>query len=136
MFNFKYKEAINSDKAKANNWDNNIPYDLIDNYSISLAGMQEIRNLFGKPCNVSSWYRSPKLNKAVGGSENSAHKLALAIDFTVKGVNTSEAFEKIAKSGIKFDQLILEKSSKSGSVWIHVSFDQRLRMEVKRLQKD
>ena len=42
--------------------------------------MQELRNWYGKPMEVSSWYRTPEFNAAVGGSVNSAHLDGRATD--------------------------------------------------------
>ena len=35
--------------------------------------MQELRDWYGKPLNVSSWYRTKSFNKSCNGSKNSAH---------------------------------------------------------------
>ena len=42
--------------------------------------MQELRDWYGKPLNVSSWYRTKKFNQSCGGSKNSAHLVGLATD--------------------------------------------------------
>lgn len=42
--------------------------------------MQGLRNWYGKPLNVSSWYRTPKFNRSCGGDKNSAHLDGLATD--------------------------------------------------------
>lgn len=42
--------------------------------------VQELRNWYGKPLNVSSWYRTPTFNKKCGGDKNSAHLVGLATD--------------------------------------------------------
>lgn len=42
--------------------------------------MQELRDWYGKPLNVSSWYREKAFNKSVGGSSNSAHLDGRATD--------------------------------------------------------
>lgn len=42
--------------------------------------MQELRNWYGKPLNVSSWYRTPTFNKKCGGASNSAHLDGRATD--------------------------------------------------------
>ena len=45
--------------------------------------MQELRDRYGKPINVGSWYRTEKYNKKIGGSSNSLHLDGLACDFHV-----------------------------------------------------
>ena len=42
--------------------------------------MQELRDWYGKPLNVSSWYRTETFNRSVGGSSNSAHLDGRACD--------------------------------------------------------
>ena len=42
--------------------------------------MQELRDWYGKPLNVSSWYRTPAFNREIGGSSNSAHLDGRACD--------------------------------------------------------
>ena len=45
--------------------------------------VQELRDRYGKPINVGSWYRTEKYNKKIGGSSNSLHLDGLACDFHV-----------------------------------------------------
>lgn len=134
MINFKYKEVVNSSTARRLGIDNSIPETLMDNLMNSTVGIQKVREFLGVPMRINSWYRSGALNKAVGGVLNSAHIKCLAIDFVPVKMDITEAFEAIANSDIKFDQLILEHNSK-GSVWIHISFDNRCRRQIFRLKK-
>jgi zinc D-Ala-D-Ala carboxypeptidase len=48
-------------------------------------GMQKVRDLLGHPVVISSGYRCPELNRAVGGARNSDHIRGLAADFTCPG---------------------------------------------------
>jgi zinc D-Ala-D-Ala carboxypeptidase len=89
--------------------------------------MEEVRALFGKLIEITSAYRNPKVNAAVGGVPTSAHALGHAADFHVHGVHDLEAAKKIRDSGLKFDQLIYEKNR-----CVHISFDPRMRQQVKR----
>src|SRR5262245_15071723 len=51
--------------------------------------MEKVRTILGdRPLLISSGYRSPQVNKAVGGSSTSAHMSGLAVDFTVPGFGT------------------------------------------------
>lgn len=82
-------------------------------------GMQRIRDLLGQPISVSSGYRSPVVNKAIGGSATSQHTRGEACDFTAPGYGTPLAICRAIvanKSKIGFDQLIFE------GAWVHVSF--------------
>lgn len=78
-------------------------------------------NLGKASLNVSSGYRCPTLNSAVGGAKASAHMYGYAADIQPSNGKQNE-FEKFVsgifvKSGIKFDQIIIERSSTSR--WIH-----------------
>lgn len=50
----------------------------MDPYLITL--LQQVRDGFGFPMKVTSGYRCPKHNKAVGGSDNSDHMQGKAVD--------------------------------------------------------
>lgn len=95
---------------------NNAPQEKeIKNLKRLCAILEQIRSLCqSRPIIVSSGFRSPEVNKKVGGSKTSAHLRGDAVDFTVKGVNIKEVFNLIRASGIVFDQLILEPG------WIHL----------------
>ena len=73
---------------------------------------------------VSSGYRSPELNKAVGGVKNSAHVEGYAAD--LQPVNgKQDEFEKFfaldfSKMGYAYDQIIIEKSKTAR--WVHVGY--------------
>ena len=85
-----------------------------------LAGFAErIREIIGKPVIINSGFRCVKLNNVVGGSLNSQHLYAEAIDIKVSGKSAKEVFEILAASDLKYDQLILEKAA--NAQWVHVS---------------
>lgn len=87
------------------------------------AGMMEhVRALLGHPIAVASGYRSPMLNSAIGGSPTSDHMNGDACDFTCPDFGTPlEVADAVAKSGLKYDQLILEYG------WVHLSWGPRMR---------
>ncbi len=72
---------------------------------------------------INSGYRSPKLNKAIGGSSKSQHCLGEAADIEIPGMDNMEVAKWI-RSSLNFDQLILEyyKSRDPRSGWVHVSY--------------
>lgn len=45
-----------------------------------MGKLDEIREGYGKPIIINSGYRSPELNKAVGGVVQSYHQKGLAVD--------------------------------------------------------
>ena len=55
--------------------------------------MQELRDWYGKPMEVSSWYRTPKFNRLVAGASNSAHLDGRATDIDNIPQELFEAFE-------------------------------------------
>lgn len=88
--------------------------------------MEEVRNLLGdRVITVSSGYRSPELNHAVGGAANSAHMRGRAVDFCAYDFGTPlEVCRAIAASGLRFDQIIEEGR------WTHIAFDPAMRGQV------
>lgn len=98
----------------------------LDHLRSTALRMEEVRALLSHPIKVNSGYRSLAVNHAVGGSINSAHMRGYAVDFVCPGYGTPvEIVRGIAASGIKFDQCIEE------GTWVHISFDPRMRQEVK-----
>ena len=81
--------------------------------------LDKVREMWGKPIGVNSGYRSPELNRAVGGVANSQHVRGEAADINAGGKeNNRKLFDMIVDSGIVFDQLIDESNYK----WLHISY--------------
>lgn len=71
------------------------------------AVMENVRKVLQRPIVVSSWFRSPALNKAVGGVQTSAHLRGLAVDFQV----SSTEFRRVVGGWIiDYDQAIYYQS--------------------------
>jgi zinc D-Ala-D-Ala carboxypeptidase len=85
--------------------------------------LQPITIAFGK-IGITSGYRSPAVNTAIGGSTTSQHMKGQAVDFTkvASGRPLSEVFEFIA-TRLDFDQAIWEKGDDGNPRWIHVSYN-------------
>ena len=81
------------------------------------ATLEQVRaQLYNAPLQISSGYRSPRVNALVGGAANSAHLQGLAADFIAPGYGRPRAIAKaIAASGIAFEQLIFE------GTWVHLA---------------
>ncbi len=83
--------------------------------------LEPVRAKFG-PVQVNSSYRSPAVNKAVGGSKTSQHVNGQAIDFEVPGVDNKKVADWVADN-LEFDQVILEfyTAGDKNSGWVHAS---------------
>ena len=85
--------------------------------------LDPLREAFGRPIIVTSGYRCPELNKAVGGSPTSAHLQGYAADLVPKDGNVQRFLEFtywwLLREGKPYDQLIAETNSK-GAKWVHL----------------
>lgn len=83
---------------------------------------------------ISSGYRSPVLNKRVGGSTTSAHKEGWAADIIPIQCSKRELARWIAHN-CQYDQLILEFGTKQEPSWIHVAVGPGQRKEDLQILK-
>lgn len=81
---------------------------------------QPLRDKLGA-IRVSSFYRSPELNRAIGGSKTSQHCTGEAIDMQGVNVSNAELFEEACKFE-DFDQIIWEFGTLTEPDWVHVSY--------------
>lgn len=63
--------------------------------------LQKIRNHFGKAVTITSGYRCPSHNTAIGGATNSYHTRGEAADITVKDTTPAEVAKYAESIGIK-----------------------------------
>lgn len=77
--------------------------------------LQPLRDKLGRPVVVTSGYRAPAVNRAVGGSSTSAHMFGCAADIHVPGMSSAELMKQIRKMNLPVDQVIDEFGS-----WVHV----------------
>jgi hypothetical protein len=111
-------------KTNVRQFDNTPSMQVIENLQVLVDNvLQPIRNKFGQ-VTVTSGYRSPEVNKAIGGSATSDHCFGFAADFEVAGVDNKELARWVVDN-LKFKQLILEFYTKGvpDSGWVHVSYD-------------
>ena len=85
--------------------------------------LDPIRRRYGAPIIVTSGYRCPALNTAVGGVANSHHIVGCAADITTGSIeNNTMLFALIidmqTTHAIRFTQLIAEKDYR----WLHISY--------------
>ncbi len=80
--------------------------------------LDPIREAYGSPIIVNSGYRSPKLNRVVGGVITSQHTRGEAADITTGSrEGNRRLFNQILTLGLEFDQLIDEHNF----TWLHIS---------------
>ena len=84
---------------------------------------EPLRMYVGGPIKINSFYRSPELNKAIGGSSKSQHcnGQAIDIDDTFGRMTNAEMF-KFIKDHLDFDQIIWEFGNDKNPNWVHVSY--------------
>ena len=85
------------------------------------GALEELRTLLGVQLTVTSGFRMPALNKAVGGSVTSKHTHGLCADIIPVGITVNEAFEKIKANKNKLGsvrKVIIE--GVRGKSWLHV----------------
>lgn len=123
--NFTLDEMVRSQTAKQKKIDNTPNQKVIDNLiRVCQKILEPVRAHFGKPVRINSGYRSPALNKAIGGARNSQHMTGEAVDFEIDGVPNKEVAQWIVQN-LEYDQIILEfynPDEGPNSGWVHVSF--------------
>ena len=80
-----------------------------------------------EPIIISSGYRSPEVNRKVGGSATSNHLTGCAVDIRVYGIEQAMRYAVILmdyadETRQDYDELLIERN-KGGSYWVH--FDVR-----------
>ena len=119
---FTISEFVRSDTATNRHIDNTPTPEVIDNLRALCRNVLEpARVSFGSPIYITSGYRCPAINKAVGGKPTSQHLRGEAADLQVRGVENLRKLYRLIKDHGVFDQLLYE-SNRSGVRWIHVSY--------------
>ncbi len=129
---FTLAEMTVSETAARRGIDNDPPPDVVERLKHTALGLEAVRIRLGAPIVVSSGYRSPALNAAIGGAQNSDHTRGDAADFICPGFGApSTIVSELKDSGIQFDQLIEEFGR-----WVHISFGPRMRGQVLRIDRN
>ena len=117
-------EGIKSHTATRLNIDN-VPrdLDLINMKTIAEEVFEPLRKWVGGPIAINSFYRSPKLNSAIGGSTSSQHCIGCAIDIDDRyGYKTNEEMYHYIQENLDYDQMIWEFGDLDNPDWVHVSY--------------
>ena len=99
---------------------------------------EKIKNKNDEPIIINSGYRSPQVNKAVGGASNSNHLTGCAVDIRCAGIEQALRYATTLldisdESGEDFDELLIEKSAKS--IWVHFAVrPEGNRMKIRFIQ--
>lgn len=121
--NFSLAEFTSSQTASRLGLDNTPPAEVIENLKVLAVGLELVRNLTRSPITISSGYRSPEVNAAVGGSKTSQHMKGQAADILCPKFGDPKALmTAIVKANIPFDQCLLEFYKPKGGGWVHISF--------------
>jgi uncharacterized protein YcbK (DUF882 family) len=109
--------AIENLKNLCENW----LEELRENYNLIYEGVGDCKG--DEPIIITSGYRSPEVNKAVGGAPTSNHLTGCAVDIRCVGIEQALRYANILMDiadGTKqdYDELFIERS-KQGRYWIH-----------------
>ena len=134
--NFMLREFVNSTTASRKGISNKPTEVHLSNLKILIDNViQPLRDKIG-PIRITSGYRSPALNRAIGGSSRSQHSKGMAADIQFVRDNEMDnkvIFDTILEMGLDFDQMINEFDYK----WIHISYNQKKnRKQVLEAYKD
>jgi len=119
-----YKEGVYSRTATRLSVKNNPNAEQMENMiTIAEEVFEPLRMWVGGPIKINSFFRSPELNKAIGGSGKSQHCHGQAIDLddTFGKATNAEMFEFI-KEHLDFDQIIWEFGDETNPDWVHISY--------------
>lgn len=98
--------------------------------------LDPLREKWGAPIKVTSGYRCPALNRAIGGAVNSQHTKGEAADITTLSDSREDnmkLLQLLLNSGIIFDQVIAEDvDGKNRPNWIHISYTKKRANRMKR----
>lgn len=117
--NFNYEDFEFSQEANEHCIDNHITSDKV-RFAIRLLVLnllEPLQSLVNHPLILSSGYRCPELNKAIGGAKNSQHLIGEASDIRCgSALEVLHLAQIVKRHGLPFDQMILYGS------FLHLSF--------------
>ena len=102
----------------------NIPsHEAIANLTNLCKWLEVLRERAGTPIRINSGYRSPQLNRKIGGAANSNHLTGCAVDIRTSGMEQAICYAAILvkyskESNQDYDELLIEKN-RYGAVWVH-----------------
>lgn len=117
--NFTLSEFTQSASAKRLGISNEPTPEVVANLQLLVTNvLQPLRTTLERSIRVTSGYRSPAVNKAVGGVKTSQHSQGMAVDIVVNGMTPHDVVQVLLDMNIEFDQVIQEFGQ-----WVHVSYN-------------
>lgn len=112
-----YEEAVKHGKPNAQQ--------LNAMFQVAQLLFEPIREWYGKPININSFFRDEAYNQSIGGAKGSQHCKGEAIDIDA-GADNHLIWEWLVNNkSIIFDQIINEKPDAKGNPsWIHITYKQ------------
>ena len=102
----------------------NIPsHEAIANLKRLCVWLEELRARYNAPIRINSGYRSPQLNRKIGGVPTSNHLTGCAVDIRVENMEQLIRYAAILldisnETHQEFDELLIEKN-RYGAIWLH-----------------
>ena len=128
---FSLAEFTTSPVAARRGLDNTPGPDSLANLKHLAGTLERVRAWLNRPVIILSGYRSPLLNRAVGGARRSAHLTGRAADFICPEYGkVMDVFEAIRASGIVYDQLIAEFPGRQNGGWVHIGIADHARHQA------
>lgn len=91
---------------------------------------EPLREWYGKPIKINSFYRCNSLNNAVKGSPTSEHVKGMAIDMDAGSKEENKKLFEWCKKNLTFTQLINEYDFS----WVHISYNEnKLKNEILKI---
>lgn len=120
-----YQEATESETAERLEINNEPSEEILEVMKVTARKLFEpVRRFWKTAIWISSFYRCPEVNEALGGAKDSQHCSGEAFDMDahVYGVISNRQIFEYLRDNVTFDQLIWEQGTEEEPEWIHVSY--------------
>lgn len=140
---FNLNELIGSQTALNKKIENIPTWEELDNlYNLTINYLDPIREAYGKALQISSGFRSEKLNNELNGSTTSSHREGKAVDIQPNDPTKDNVYKLweficnfLQKNNMKWDQCYIE-NSKGKVWWVHLGVGDKMRCKIGAWTKD